>query len=421
MHPNAIKTVAEKLKSVGERMVYPTGMPNAGKPILAGSERSESYQLDNETNHDLDEIVDSLLTKHKYGQKYSEKYVRGELERILGRVLEAHSVDVIQGEVDGLDRGFEAFAESHNVVLPLSGVELQVNELKLGNVNLVQMAGSAADSLRGRWHSIIERNTYYSRAEKQQILEDIDRRLANMVDKCCATITVSGDYERAFEVALDETRRAVDLLRFVTFFLSGDKKYSIGIQGEVGDGLRSTVAIRSDGDAYNFVGVAAYRLLSVNQQIVDLMTRVGVSEVSDLVKKRDRTEFEELIVRGVHWLASGQSQFENENALLNFVTCIEAFLKPADKDPITATIAEGTAILIRTTLEDRKKCVKRIKHFYGLRSKLTHEGLGQITDSELFELRKIARELTVTLIPRRGEFKTQEDLRRWLEDKKLSG
>src|SRR5262249_8827943 len=118
---------------------------------------------------------------------------------------------------------------------------------------------------------------------------------------------------------------------------------------------------------------------------------------------------------------SAQTQFENENALLNLVTCLETFLKPAKDDPITATIAEGVAILTATGLEERKGRKHRAKAFYGMRSRLTHEGHGEILSSDMTELTGIACDLTVQMICRKDEFPTQEHLRNWIDDQKLTG
>ena len=59
--------------------------------------------------------------------------------------------------------------------------------------------------------------------------------------------------------------------------------------------------------------------------------------------------------------------------------------------------------------------------FYGMRSRLTHEGHGEILSSDLEELTGIARDLTVQMIRRKDEFPTQAALRNWIDDQKLTG
>jgi hypothetical protein len=420
MHKNALKDVAGQLKAIAERMEHPDGLPNGGTPILAGSERAESFQLGDDAYGDLLKLVKAL--HGHYGSKYSEEHIHRELDDVLRRVLEVHSADIIQAEIERIDQDFEAFNESHFIVVPLAGVELAINELQLGNVKLVRLQGDAAEALRARCRSVLTRNTAHTEAQKEQIFKEIEGgELSKVLGRTCATITVSGENHRAVEVALDETRRAVDLLRYLTLFIPGRRKYSLGIQGEIGDGKRTTVAIRTDEESVHYLGVANYDVLAIGQWHVELMKNLGILDLSDLLQKPQRTNFEQALIRAVHWLASGQAQFENENALLNFITCIEALLKPSAQEPITAAIAEGTAILIRKTLDERKEVKKQVKDFYQKRCTLTHEGEGQILDADLRGLKKLALELTVHLVGRRGEFTSQQQLRSWLEDKKLSG
>jgi hypothetical protein len=246
--------------------------------------------------------------------------------------------------------------------------------------------------------------------------------LSRIKDKVCAEVNVVAEAHRAEEIALDEARRVVDLLRFSILMLdNSDYKKVVGLQGEVGENPRVAFAIKTDGTGYHQHASLVFHPFVLNEQVIDAMRRIGVFVLSDLLQKSEPTDFETVILRAVHWLASAQSQFENENALLNLVTCLEAFLKPAKDDPIAATIAEGVAILTATGLEERKHCKKRIKDFYSKRSTLTHEGSGKILSSDLKQLADIARELTVQMIRRKDEFPTQQALRNWIDDQKLSG
>ena len=306
-----------------------------------------------------------------------------------------------------------------------------MNELQIGNVRLVNMKDENATRFAERCRSIVMRNKVYNDEQKQAIFADYERHwIPKVLNRACAEVKISAEPERAVERAIEETRRVVDLLRFSILFLDSERdrgngsqnewRKVIGIQGDACADKRTVVSINDEGGMY-YSNSMVNHWFDLHELVVEEMRQLGVFVLSDLMKKAELSEFEEVILRAVHWLASAQAQEQKENALLNLITCLETFLKPSDKDPITATIAEGVAILTADTLEARKRRKKRIKEFYQKRSTLTHEGDGEILLSELDELTAIARDLTINMIRRRDEFAKQQELRDWIDDQKLSG
>jgi hypothetical protein len=265
--------------------------------------------------------------------------------------------------------------------------------------------------------------TKHTTEQKHAYFKHFDEHILTKVrGRVCAEVKVVAEPHRAEEIALEDTRRVIDLLRFSILLLDRDKnKKVIGLQGEACEDTRATVSIKVDDTSVNSIGAVVFHPFMLTAKVANAMRGIGVFVLSDLLQKKKLTEFEEVILRAVHWLASAQAQYENENALLNLVTCLETFLKPAKDDPITATIAEGVAILTAAGLAERKQRKNRVKAFYGMRSKLTHEGHGQILSSDLAELTEIARDLTVQMIRRKDQFPTQEALRNWIDDQKLTG
>lgn len=63
-------------------------------------------------------------------------------------------------------------------------------------------------------------------------------------------------------------------------------------------------------------------------QNVEIMKRLGVFEVSAILRKphKKQTDFEETLLRGIHWFADAQVQPEVENRLLSLIACLETFL-----------------------------------------------------------------------------------------------
>jgi Apea-like HEPN len=267
------------------------------------------------------------------------------------------------------------------------------------------------------------RNEHYPPEEREEIFASIDDKLLSPLrGKVCAEFSAVAEATRAQELALEETRRAIDLLRFTALLIGSDgRRIAIGIQGETPDDVRRTVAINTEDTRAHYGGTLVNYPIEIDDGVIDRMRAAGVIELSDLLKKKTLNDFQGTLLRAVHWLASAQAQYEKENALLNVVTCLEAFLKPAESDPITAAIAEGVAILTAQGVEARKAMKQRVREFYRMRSRLSHGGQGSVSDAELGEVIEIALNLTVQMIGRKDEFESQAALRSFVDDKKLAG
>jgi len=248
-----------------------------------------------------------------------------------------------------------------------------------------------------------------------------DRYLSKLRGNVCSEIVVKAEPSRAMEIALEETRKALDLLRYgILFLFTKERPRAVGVLGEVTEQSRVAIAIRTDNKEANITEERTNFPLELTDETLKRMKDIGIFDLSDVITKKDKTEFEEIILRAVHWLASAQAQNENENTLLNLVTCLETFFKAEAGTPITATISEGVALLTATEVEARKERKRRVADFYGKRSKLTHEGEGLITNADLLELTMIARDLTLWMIRNRSKFRDHESFKGWLEDQKMS-
>jgi hypothetical protein len=422
MHEKAVAALVERVKKVAEQMVYPDPFPHAGQKIIGGTHPISAFALTDEG----DDLRRKLVADHlyaKWSDKFSEKHIEGKITAILLEATERRDTTGVEAGVRGLVAEYEAFDTEYTVVLPLVGVCIGKSTITLGRAILRGYDDVVADDLTGRCRTIIEANPNYTPEWKTKYFEDMDRNyLAELRGSVCSEVTVRAEPNRAKEIALEETRLALDLLRYAILFLyTKDRPRAVGVLGDVSDDHRVSVAIRTDNQGVNFGSEMRNHPLELGDQTIARMRAIGVFDLSDLIVKLDRTEFEDVILRAVHWLASAQAQAENENALLNLVTCLETFFKAEAGTPITATIAEGVALLTATGTEARKRRKGRVAHFYKKRSKLTHEGDGKITTAELLELTLICRDLTMLMIQHRGKFAGHEEFRNWLEDQKLGG
>jgi hypothetical protein len=99
---------------------------------------------------------------------------------------------------------------------------------------------------------------------------------------------------------------------------------------------------------------------------------------------------------------------------------LETFLTPRDGNPIGTAISEGAALLLETTLEERRRMKNRFHELYRLRSGVSHGGEKSISDDAIKELREIVRRLVASMIEFLDKMTSQKDLLQYIEDLKLS-
>ena len=151
------------------------------------------------------------------------------------------------------------------------------------------------------------------------------------------------------------------------------------------------------------------------------MREVGVFKLSEFITKPNPSEFEQIILRAVRWLSSAQAQAEMENAFLNLFTSLETIFSVQPGEPITNSISEGIALIIRGDFRGRKFIKGKISAFYKQRSRLTHEGHVSISYEDYAELTSIIRDFMKVLIDFSSSFSTHDQFISWLEEQKLSG
>src|SRR5262249_30994019 len=142
-------------------------------------------------------------------------------------------------------------------------------------------------------------HTKHTTEQKHAIFKHFDEHfLARIRGRVCAEAKVVAEPERGEEIAIEETRRVIDVLRFSILLLDGDKgKKVIGLQGEACEDTRATVAFTPNDTIVNYTGSVVFHPFQLTQQFVQAMREIGAFVLSDLLRKENLTEFEEVILR----------------------------------------------------------------------------------------------------------------------------
>jgi hypothetical protein len=434
MKENSRKSIVEQIVHLANNVVSdPEQIDQAMKSFTSSSEspfhlfhlkRAEgiTFMLADNTVNDYEKLLERLLQREGWGEKFSEEYLDKAIRRILVAILKEGNMEITEHLFDTLCEEFYTYAQKQVVYIPVVGITLHTDTFPIGNIIFRKMTDAYVDELFEKFKNI----TLFT-LSPQQVKETHNEWTKQMLESLkgtvCAEFYIVAEPDRARERAEEEVRRVLDLLRYASSVIyRRELNVAVGLQGEVISAIR-TIPILSLDEQVATLHSSRQGLLcpfELTFENVEKMKQIGIFKVAKILEKpHKQTDYERTLLRGIHWFATSQMQVEGENELLNLITCLETFL--ADGKFITNTVAVGAAHLLATQLETRKVLKKILQDLYGMRSGVSHGGQKTILEQNLADLRAIAKELIFQMIKRKDEFPTQKSFTAWLEERQLLG
>ena len=113
------------LRSEAELFAHPKSGQNFMQDRVLMSISGESLKLH-------DELVASLLKQEARSDKFSEKFLDGQLRSLYARFLQDQSVETLTVGFDELAAQYRDFNTEHLVVIPLAGIVMTIDALEIG-------------------------------------------------------------------------------------------------------------------------------------------------------------------------------------------------------------------------------------------------------------------------------------------------
>lgn len=389
--------------------------------------RGGAFGLIDEFADEYDDLVSYLLSQDDWVEKFSKKYVDKALRELFVTILSdersAVSLSAKASEhLSVLVRKFESYREEHVCYVPLVGLHLSGGAVGFGPVVLKTLSGTELDNLVSTMESIVL-STKASEDVKTSQVASQKRLLESLDGVVCAEFRAVAEPQRARQRAEDETRRVLDLLRFaIPVLYAQELQVAVGFLGEVFNTNRITPTFSNDRFNVSVSRIGPRTELELSSTNLETMRNIGIFKVAEFLgkSKTQVANFEETLLRGIHWFADAQVQPEPEGKLLSLITCLETFLTPRKNDPIRATVAEGVAMIVADDVEARKRLRRIVLDLYDQRSGVSHGGHAAVSPVGLKRLQAIAHALTSILIQREKEFSDKKDLAAWLVEQRLS-
>lgn len=421
MNPNLKKEIIKNVNKLINKVHAPETGPIDSNKMLRYVQNIV-FQIDKEDIPLYQEIIEKILKISDFSEKFSEEYISKKLDAVIAaRMLNPNAKKTSEDQVSAFIEELFTYNTEELVYQCIDGIDLDVPEVQIGNIKFFKASSKFLEDFLNKTAEIIRSTKCTEKGKEGWVEYNIKEVEENFNNRVVSEYRVVAEPSRAKERAEEETRRALEVLRYLVPYIHGlYKNVKFGLVGEV---MVSRRWMSSLSDRCYQIGTNKADFnepLSLSALTLKKMDEYGLSKLSDLIRKKKVNDYEEMLLKSLHWLSSAQCQMEPENKLLNLIIGLEAVFTPKERDPISNAIAEGVALIIGKNLQQRKSIKKRIKELYQIRSAVSHGGTKKIYNADISEANHFLFFIIGKLIDMKERFSSRSQFIEYIENLKLS-
>ena len=346
---------------------------------------------------------------------FSADYISIFIDTIIFNILN-EGIEIVRENPLHVDM-FDRFFHETVIYLPLDGIDISIDSYRLGKLVLTKLTRKKVE--------LLCKDSNFPNYFGPERFEDV-------INKTCFEYKIFCETRKALDMAIKESEKVFDLIRYsILCIYPTSIGISVGLQGEVSSGSAKFLGtgynqnfqlLFEKYDRYNF---------AITENFIKNMEALGVKKLSKILEKTDNkiTSFEDTILHGLHWFADAQKQTELKNKFLSLMISLEIFLTPPqedrDKDTITTSIADSSAIILRTEENARKNLKKKIYELYDKRSIIVHgkkvKKVNDLCKEDVEDLKVIIRDLIQWMVKHTHRVNSKDELLNKIKEYKISG
>lgn len=324
----------------------------------------------------------SQLTSSDLHRVASKAIITGRIVQLIDRLKEHEEPSRIA--LEECNSFLESFQSTkyHTVYLPIKGLHFEddISSITFSDdIKVINLNETDAKAI-----------TPYYEQEKNTIDQLIPVALSVKV--------LAHDSVRAIEHAIEIGKLLIHFFRFVDYFAWDDEDLGLRIPGYgiVAEDLRP-IAITDEG-TFSWQHKESFEeSFEVDTLRYRDFESYGLSRIGDIFSKKLRDELNEMeqsLLRSLVWFGESKKESDLAARFLKLMLAIECLIHSNTVDPITATLRERVAYILKDNLNDRLAIVGTINDLYSLRSKIVHHASSEVPFEKLSDLEYI----TVSLI-----------------------
>lgn len=359
---------------------------------------------------------------------WSERWSSWEIRRVIGSALgEAAlsnlSPDQTLQHVTNAAAELDAPAEEWLYYYIAGGVFFS-NEIKLGPFRAFRLIDDEYEAMAKTFRDTLN-STAHTVEEKEAMLEQRLADLKPLNGMACVEVRVTGgDMRFRLQLAEERLEEVLDFFQILHEDHGGWPPGAKIVARELPFNVAPIPMIRSDRAATNWqVTFEHMHRATISAEMVAKAKTNDLRALVVALEKlpEERGDFERALLNAMHWIADARRQPAPELQLTDAITALEMFFTTDQPGtPISRDVSEGVALIVGKTLDQRRRIKERVQDLYNKRSKVSHAGKREITNSELYEVRNLVMYFLRKMCKLAPLFKKRVDVRAWLENLRLS-
>jgi hypothetical protein len=309
----------------------------------------------------------------------------------------------------------EKMIQDYEVWIPIAWTRIE-SELEFGNVKIRTITRGMID----RW----EQDERRKHPEAQEAIDKyFEERRKDLLGLSAATMNLRAEPIRAYEITLQESEDAIALLRCLSFVncfpYLASHSVPLGREHLPGHQYLFTQADRvvffSNG--FDKGDLKEWR---IGNEYIDLMKSWGLDTLSDLLKERKKSQFQQEAFNAFQLYSKSSLHKELADKLTYILVPLEGILS-VDRNQTHEDMAERLVLLVDKDLQGRKEALATVEKIYERRLSYVR---GEYKEEDVALLKKfmaIAWAFFINLIGYVNRYRTKEEFIKAVDNLKLSG
>lgn len=251
----------------------------------------------------------------------------------------------------------------YEIWIPIPGISVQ-SDFKIGNMILKSISKDIID-------------LWLANSNNKNELTYINNERKELQGHAATTIKLNAEPERAMEIAVTESEKAISILRIFSpanlsphimsfCTLAGysnleKRKYFLFNNGKL-------FMVRND-----FVDIERYHSMVISDKTVSMFKDMGLQTLSDILCQESRNDFQDQVLTSLFLYSRSSIAKEISDKLVYILVSLESILLNDASEPITQNVGDRMAYLIASP-KRRQEVVQNVKEIYKLRSSYIHHG-----------------------------------------------
>jgi hypothetical protein len=384
--------------------------------LLVGIARGESRE-------NAASVARDLLTKG-WDDRFSESYLRTKaLPSVIETLGPGATVDQALSLVENLVREYEEFSKVQVVTYPVANLTVGVSGVFIGDIELRPLDKAAIDAAEASVLTILqggpnppELGNHLVSIIREQFTPYLGGAVAEIRVVCQA------------DIARDRARLRYDeLLAFLngaaTLLYPLASRVRVAAPGALAPGFETVLVLSDPPEGFTLPmrRVGALHRFELDEAAVEKLRGTGYWEFAAVIAKppSERSDFEAALISALHWYANHTEHESPANRLISLAIAAETIF-PSRRGNIGLSTAEGVAFVLEDNRDRRFAARQAFRDLYAKRGAVAHRGRTNITDNDVYEMANIVIGVLLSLISRRNEFRSPDELDEWIDQQRLA-